>query len=99
MDRIDASVGGDAGNVKITCEFSDLPESLIVDADNPTTLAGEYLLNESGNLEITKTYNAALASPKVSNICANALPRQRIRPKPAIPRCRQQRKAMTGTSG
>lgn len=73
MDQNDASVGGNAENVKITCEFSDLPESLIVDADNPTTLAGEYLLNEDGNLEITKTYNAALASPKVSSICANAL--------------------------
>ena len=73
MDQSDASVDGDAQNVKITCEFSDLPETLIVDAEHPTTLAGEHLLNEVGNLEITKTYNAASASPKVSSVCANAL--------------------------
>ncbi len=73
MDQNDASVGGDAGNVKITCEFSDLPESLIIDAENLTTLKDEHLLNEGGKLEITKTYNAALSSPKVSKICANAL--------------------------
>jgi putative ATP-dependent endonuclease of the OLD family len=73
MDQNDASVGGDAGNVKITCEFSDLPESLIIDAENLTTLTDEHLLNESGNLEITKTYNATLTSPRISKICATAL--------------------------
>lgn len=73
MDKHDASVNGEQDRVKITCEFSDLPETLIVDADNPTTLASEFLLNESGNLEITKTYNATLATPKASSICANAL--------------------------
>lgn len=73
MDQNDASVDGDAENVRITCEFSDLPETLIVDAEHPTTLAGEHMLNENGNLEITKTYNAVSASPKISGICANAL--------------------------
>ena len=73
MDQNDASVGGEPDNVKITCEFSDLPETLVVDANNPTTLAGEHLLNADGNLEITKTYNATLGTPKISNIHASAL--------------------------
>jgi hypothetical protein len=50
MDQFDGSIGGDPSNVQITCEFSDLPSQLIVDAENPTTLSGEYLLNEAGNL-------------------------------------------------
>ena len=57
MDQSDASVDGDAQDVKITCEFSDLPETLIVDAEHPTTLAGEHLLNEVGNLEIVTSWN------------------------------------------
>lgn len=72
MNQHDASVGGNPSNVKITCEFSDLPDTLILDTDNPTTLAAEHLLNRAGNLEITKTYNTTLATPKVSGIYANA---------------------------
>lgn len=73
IDRHDASVNGDPTNVRITCEFSDLPESLVLDADNPTTLANEFLLNSEGNLEITKTYDATLGTPKVTSVTATAL--------------------------
>lgn len=73
LDQFDASVGGDAGNVRVSCEFSDLPTHLILDADNPTTLSSEYLLNERGNLEITKVYNANLAIPRISKVVATAL--------------------------
>ncbi|MEM5871886.1 MAG: AAA family ATPase, partial [Candidatus Aenigmatarchaeota archaeon] len=36
--------------------FKDLPENLIIDATNPTSLKDEYLLNENNNLEIWKTF-------------------------------------------
>lgn len=72
LDQHDASIEGDRSNVRITCEFSDLPSQLILDTDNPTTLEREFLLNTNGNLEITKTYNATLATPKTSKITANA---------------------------
>lgn len=72
MDKFDASVDGDPANVRITCVFSDLPHQLIIDADNPTTLQNEYLLNQDDNLEITKVYNASTDTVKNTNIHANA---------------------------
>lgn len=38
--------------------FSDLPESLIIDSQHPTTLADEYLLNVDGLLEVQKVYES-----------------------------------------
>lgn len=50
--------------IEITCEFSDLPEELIIDSNVPTSLKDEFLLNFSGKLEIMKKYNALLSKPK-----------------------------------
>ena len=72
MDQFDASVDGNPSQVRITCVFSDLPTELVVDADNPTTLTSEHLLNQNGYLEISKVYNAALAAPKISEIYARS---------------------------
>lgn len=72
MDQNDASVDNEEKTVKITCEFSDLPENLVLDAEYETSLAEEFLLNEEGNLEITKHYDAGLATPKITKITANA---------------------------
>ena len=41
----------------ITCCFSDLPDSIVVDSSYETTLADEYLLNADGLLEIEKQRN------------------------------------------
>lgn len=71
-DKDDACKTGDPEQMRITCEFDQLPEQLIVDTDYPTTLAGEYLLRTSGTLAIRKTYNGKLASPKVTAIEAIA---------------------------
>ncbi|KMY67287.1 hypothetical protein AAU61_10535 [Desulfocarbo indianensis] len=73
MDPDDASIGGDAKDVRITCEFDDLPEKLILDADYATNLSQEYLVNSSGRLEIIKQYNASIQKPKVTNIYAKAM--------------------------
>ncbi|MCW7496891.1 ATP-dependent endonuclease [Leptospira levettii] len=42
--------------IKITCEFYDLPDSIILDESISTSFADEFLLNEEGNLEIQKEY-------------------------------------------
>jgi predicted ATP-dependent endonuclease of OLD family len=42
--------------VSISVTFEELPTSVVIDSSNETTLAGEYLLNNSGCLEITKKY-------------------------------------------
>lgn len=52
--------------VRIICEFSDLPTELVLDATHPTTLADEYLLNAKGLLEIHKVYDGSLKTPKLT---------------------------------
>lgn len=50
--------GRNQGNndIKIGVIFGDLPDSLTIDATNPTTLKEEYLLNSNGFLEIIKIF-------------------------------------------
>jgi len=62
LDVDDGCLRGDRSCVTITCEFGDLPESLVLDATCPTSLADEYLLNEDGLLEIRKVYDASRAA-------------------------------------
>jgi len=73
LDKDDANKAGDAKALKITCEFDQLPETLIVDTEFPTTLAREYLLSSEGTLVIKKTYNGSLKTPAVSSIMALAI--------------------------
>lgn len=42
--------------VKISVVFEELPETLTIDATNPTTFADEFLLQTDGTLEIVKCY-------------------------------------------
>ena len=64
VDQQDACLNGDAKDMAIICEFDDLPEELVIDATNLTSLQDEYLLNSKGRLEIHKVFNGALKSPK-----------------------------------
>jgi len=72
LDADDANKDGNKKDVRIVCEFSELPEKVVLDATNSTTLADEYLLNESGNLEIHKVYNGSLQNPKPPGTFARA---------------------------
>lgn len=63
-DKDDACKFGDPEKMRITCEFDQLPEQLIVDTDFPTTLKGEYLLSSDGTLIVRKTYNGKLINRK-----------------------------------
>lgn len=73
IDSDDGCIKGDKKNVRIICEFEDLPNELIIDADFPTTLADEYLLNENGKLEIHQVFNTDLKTAKPLGIFACAL--------------------------
>ena len=42
--------------VMISVVFSDVPDTLTIDAVNPTSLNEEYLLNNEGHLEVVKKY-------------------------------------------
>jgi len=54
-------------NVSIRCEFSNVPDLLILDQTYETNLLQERLLNQNGNLEIEKIYNCALEKPKITS--------------------------------
>jgi len=59
MDKDDVNKKSkEEGNteIKISVVFEELPETLTIDATNPTTLDGEYLLKSDGTLEILKKY-------------------------------------------
>lgn len=59
LDKDDVNVDVrevDDREISITICFCDLPERIIIDATNETTLAAEYLLNQEGHLEIIKKY-------------------------------------------
>jgi hypothetical protein len=72
-DKDDACMAGDRTGVRITCEFSEVPEELVIDADFHTTLAGEFLLNSEGRLSIRKTYDGSLVVPKLRAVEAIAM--------------------------
>ena len=72
-DKDDASKDGDAKDLTIICEFTDLPEEVIIDDANPTKLNTEFLLNTDGRLEIHKNYSGHLQKPKCVSIEANAV--------------------------
>ena len=50
------SSGAGQTNIEISVVFEDLPESIIIDSTNQTTLNDEYLLTSDGKLEILKVY-------------------------------------------
>jgi len=63
IEQCDSCVHTEQNSVSITCEFTDLPDSLIIDADAKTSLKDEYLLTEEGTLMIQKVYSCNKAKP------------------------------------
>ncbi|MBN1274524.1 MAG: ATP-binding protein [Candidatus Aminicenantes bacterium] len=72
-DKDDASKGGNPKDLTIICEFSDLPDEVVLDDANPTRLSTELLLNADGRLEIHKVYSGDLQKPKCRSIEAYAI--------------------------
>ena len=54
--------------IRVVCEFSDLPSELVLDAEHPTSLQNEFLLNSAGQLEIHKVWDGTLKAPKLKGI-------------------------------
>ena len=71
-DKDDVCVHADNANIRIACVFTDLPSQLLIDAQHPTDLEAEHLLNGRGSLEIAKVYDCDLAKPKCSGVYAHA---------------------------
>ncbi len=59
----DANVYSGDTKVSITCEFSELPPSLTLDAGATTSLAAEYLLTAAATLKIRKVFDCKAAKP------------------------------------
>lgn len=72
-EKDDLCVQADDARIRIACVFSDLPPELVIDAQHPTNLKAEYLLNNNGFLEVAKVYDCNLAKPKCSGVYARAL--------------------------
>lgn len=63
-DNDDFCVHSESDSFIISCEFSNLPDQILIDENVSTTLESEYLLNKNGNLTITKIYSKTKTRPK-----------------------------------
>lgn len=61
----DANVYSGDSLVAITCEFTELPSNLSLDAGADTTLADEYLLTAAETLKIKKVYDCSRKTPSM----------------------------------
>lgn len=66
LEPTDRSVNGDPQQMTITCEFDQLPSTIVIDSTHSTTLEAEYLLNAKNRLEITKVYKTDIQKPRES---------------------------------
>ena len=73
IERDDCCVHTDSTDVRIVCVFDDLPTSLVIDEQYPTSLQSEFLLRGDGRLEIVKVYDCNAAKGKPSGVFAKAL--------------------------
>jgi len=71
-DKDDLCVHAENNDIRIVCVFTDLPSPIVLDAQHPTNLADEHLLNSGGFLEIAKVYDCGFVKPKCSGVYAHA---------------------------
>jgi putative ATP-dependent endonuclease of the OLD family len=64
IDSGDLCVSADDDFVEITCEFDDLPDPLVLDAQAETSLADEHMLTAGGTLRVKKKFKCSGAKPK-----------------------------------
>ena len=68
IDSSDANVFSDSKEVIIACDFTELPNELILDSGEKTSLKEEYLLIDNDTLRIKKTYDCSRSKPS-EDIC------------------------------
>ncbi|MBS0289754.1 MAG: ATP-binding protein [Proteobacteria bacterium] len=66
INKNDAAKNGDHEDVAIIGVFNELPDEVIIDTSETTSLQNEYLLNENNQLEIHKIFNCTSEKPKLS---------------------------------
>jgi len=64
IDNGDCSVSAEQKVTEITCEFTDPPEVIVLDAQAETNLKNEHLLTRNDSLKIKKKYFCNVAKPK-----------------------------------
>ncbi|MEK9138469.1 MAG: AAA family ATPase [Bacteroidota bacterium] len=70
----DCCVHGGEAKIRIACVFDLFPSQLVIDAQHPTDLLQEHLLNTQGHLEVVKTYTCSAAGKgKLDGVFARAL--------------------------
>lgn len=65
VEQSDANVHSANKKIEITCEFSDLPVAITLDAGAETTLADEFLLAPAGTLKIRKVFDCSTKKPSI----------------------------------
>lgn len=73
VDASDLSVDANEKYIRVGCVFDDLPAEIVLDANAPTTLEAEWLLNTEGRLEIWKEWDCTGAKPKKPSVSARAV--------------------------
>ena len=61
--NVDAKKGGYT-DMEISCVFSDLPESIVIDDSNETSFKKDYMLNKARMLEVVKRYTMEQSKTK-----------------------------------
>ncbi|MBQ4387908.1 MAG: ATP-binding protein [Prevotella sp.] len=59
IEPSDANIHGADKTVTITCDFCNLPDKLVLDADAETTLEDEYLIIASDTLRVSKQFDCS----------------------------------------
>ena len=59
----DANIHSGSSLVSITCEFSNLPQKLVLDSGSETSLSEEYLLTKDGTLKVKKIFDCGKKTP------------------------------------
>lgn len=65
IDQSDANVHSGLEKVEITCEFTNFPSNLSLDAGAETSLAEEFLLTDKGTLKLRKVYDCGNKKPSL----------------------------------
>ncbi|MCV3263234.1 ATP-binding protein [Vibrio harveyi] len=63
ISQDDANIHNANKKVSITCEFTSLPKTIILDSGIETTLANEYLLTKNATLKIKKVFDCSKKTP------------------------------------
>lgn len=63
IDSSDANVFSDSKKVTIACDFTELPNDLILDSGEKTSLKEEFLLIDEDTMRIKKTYDCSKSKP------------------------------------